>query len=101
MADGQPDVVVADSRVEYAEKSGTHLWVTRLDFATDTETLNFLDSADDDQFQGATSFDVGNLVRPPAVVCSVCDDPYERRLRDRRCKGPRDTRVGGYRRSSS
>jgi hypothetical protein len=70
----------------YAIKSETHLWgVTVMHQATE-QTLDAFDGSG-----GQPLLDADTLLMRPAVGCYVCEQPYEARLRRRRCTGePKD-----------
>lgn len=74
----------------YAVKSETHLWgVTLMHQATDA-TLDAFDGG-----PGQPLLDADTLLMRPAVGCYVCEQPYEARLRRRRCTG--EPKGGGRR----
>jgi hypothetical protein len=67
----------------YAVASETHLWVATLAHRCTDATLDSLEGVSDEQ----PLLDADTLLMRPAVGCYVCEEPYEPRLRRRRCPG--------------
>jgi hypothetical protein len=84
--------LLAEQRMEaayaYAIKSATHLWFITLSHQATDQTLDVFDGQD-----GTPLLDADTLLMRPAVGCYVCEQPYEPRLRRRRCPG--EPRGGG------
>lgn len=73
-----------DADVSFAEKSHTHLWVVMI---THRATDQMLDAFGDPDDSNMPILDADTLAQPPAVICWICTQPYEPRLRLRRCNG--------------
>lgn len=73
-----------ERRELYARKSQTHLWtVIIVHFANDT-MLNAFTSGDPADMP---MLDAESIAMRPALVCYICSEPYNPRLRMRKCKG--------------
>lgn len=72
-----------DQEVLYATKSETHLWVTILVHRASDQTLDALSGVGD----GQPILDAETLTQSPATVCYICSEPFDPRLRRRKCKG--------------
>lgn len=81
-----PRQVAAEERFEseyaYATRAETHLWVITVAHKATDGTLNVFDGKD-----GTPLLDADTLLMRPTVGCFVCEQPYEPRLRRRRCPG--------------
>lgn len=69
--------------VEYALKSRTHLWIVTVAHKATDQLLDAFDGKDGAQ----PILDAETLWMRPAASCFVCEQPYARRLRHRRCPG--------------
>lgn len=69
-----------DRAFAYAVKSQTHLWVATTAYLVSDHALDHLESE-------PLQLDLENLAMAPALGCYVCEQPYSRRLRTRRCTG--------------
>lgn len=72
-----------DKAYEYAVRAHEHLWIVTLAHHATDGTLDALDGASDQM----PLLDADTLAFPPGVGCYVCEEPYNRRERRRRCKG--------------
>lgn len=80
-----------EAALEYATKSGTHLWIATAVHILGDTALDQLDATD----ETALLLDAESLAMAPLFGCYVCEQSYEPRLRLRRCKGEpkRTTRL--------
>lgn len=70
-------------RMSYAEKSETHIWIVMVThFATDQML---------DGFSGVKNespiLDHETIAMRPVIVCYICEESFEPRLRHRKCNG--------------
>lgn len=72
-----------DEALEYAKKAETHLWLV---FVQHFATNGVLDAHDGIK-TAAPILDADTMADLPRVFCLVCEEPYEPRLRHRKCPG--------------
>jgi len=65
---------------EYALKSQSHLWVA-------TTAYKLSDEAVDNMTTTEINLDLENMLMSPAIGCFICEEPFTRRLRHRKCAG--------------
>lgn len=64
----------------YAVKAQKHLWVATTAFLLSDRALELM-------AEEPLSLDLENMLMQPAVGCFVCEQPYEPRMRLRKCPG--------------
>lgn len=72
-----------ERRVSYAIKSETHLWIVTLAHYASDQLIEAMAGNTD----ALPLLDTETLAFPPVTGCYVCEEPYDRRLRHRKCKG--------------
>lgn len=73
-----------DAAYDYAVKSHTHMWLVIVQHHASEKLL---DSIDNPETEGLPLLDVDTMLGPPALVCYVCETPYDRQARRRKCPG--------------
>lgn len=69
---------------EFAKKAHVHLWVVMLTHrASDTMLDSFVSNDPGD----LPLLDADTLAMPPATICWICTQPFDSRMRLRRCPG--------------
>lgn len=74
----------AQKEYEYAVKAQTHLWTVVMSHRA-TEAM--LDAVSGVKADTLPLLDADTLLDPPSVGCFVCEQPFEPRLRHRKCPG--------------
>lgn len=69
-------------RYVYATKSETHLWIVTITHYASDVLLESLYDPD-----ASPMLDTETIATMPAIGCYVCEEPYDPRLRHRKCKG--------------
>lgn len=71
---------------DYARKSQTHLWLLLITYKVPDAFLDAQDGLKPKDDPTAI-LDPDAILGVPALVCYLCEQPYDRRLRHRRCPG--------------
>lgn len=69
---------------DFAVKSETHLWTVVMSHRASDALLDAVEGLTPDSMP---LLDTDTLLDPPSVGCMVCEQPYEPRLRRRKCPG--------------
>ena len=70
-----------DKEIEYAVKAGEHLWTAIVTYLSSKQALR--DNYENNQ---PLNMDSENLLQVH-VGCFICEEPFEPKMLDRRCKG--------------
>ena len=78
-----------DGLISYHEKAQTHMWVVVVTYQGTDTLLDKLDApaADPTDPHTAPMLDADTLLMRPAIGCYICEEPYNPRMRRRRCPG--------------